>query len=98
MTYSYRLAQRAFELRHASGLSAFTPQDLLATRRQEDEDPTLWNVLNRVQENTIYGGFEVRSAGYGRRSSVRPVERVSAVTHINEGVWNEAEAIYSELA
>ena len=95
---SYRLADKALHLRYGSGQAPITAVELLTSRREEDTEPTLWNVLNRVQENTIYGGWETRSAFYGRRSSVRAVERVSAVASINVGIWDEASELAKEMA
>ena len=96
--YQYRLAQRALDLRSHGVLSTLTPADFLQVRRPEDEAPTLWNVFNRVQEAAVYGGTASRSFGFGRATVSRPVERVSAVTAINTGLWDEATAIYEELA
>jgi hypothetical protein len=95
--YQYRLAEKALELRYGGALAPITAQELLQVRRDEDKEPSVWNVLNRVQENTLYGGWETRSAMFGRRSQVRPVERVSAVTAINVGIWDEASAIAQEI-
>jgi hypothetical protein len=95
--HQYRLAQKALDLRYPNVLPRFDVAATLHARREEDRQPTLWNILNRVQENVIYGGWEGESAG-GRRSAVRPVERVSAVTAINGGIWDEAFAIAEELA
>jgi hypothetical protein len=92
-----RLAQRAIDLRYGSSLPKFPATDLLHVRRDEDRDGTLWNVLNRVQENILDGGWETRSVGWGRRSQVRPVERVSAVIAINQGLWDEAAKIAEEV-
>jgi hypothetical protein len=97
-TQQYRLAQRGMELRWGGRMAPVTVDSLLAVRRPEDEQPTLWNVLNRVQEATLYGGWQTASLGYGRKSMVRPVERVSAVAAINGGLWDEALAIATEVA
>lgn len=96
--HAYRLAQRGIELRYGTMLPKFPVEDLLTPRRPEDEEPTLWNVYNRVQENVLYGGWVVRSMGYNRKSTVRPVERVSAVAAINAGLWDTATALAEELA
>lgn len=96
--YQYRLAERALALRWPNTLAPITREQLLVPQRSEDEEPSLWNVLNRVQEQVVYGGAPVVSAGYGRRGLVRPVERVSAVTAINTGLWDETLAIAKELA
>jgi hypothetical protein len=92
----YRLADRAVKLRYGDTVAPFPVADLLQVRREEDRDPTLWNMLNRIQENIMDGGWETRSALYGRRSTVKPVERVTAVAKINSGLWDEAELIAQE--
>lgn len=96
--HQYRLAEVGIKLRYGTTLPKFTVQDVLTPRRPEDEAPTLWNVYNRVQENVVYGGWEQRSRGYNRRGTVRAVERVSAVTGINAGLWDAATALAEELA
>lgn len=85
-----RMAEKAISLRYGHNLSPFPATDLLQCRRDEDRDPTLWNMLNRIQENIMNGGWETRSMMHARRSAVRSVERVSAVAHINSGLWDEA--------
>lgn len=96
--HQYRLADAGIKLRYGTMLPKFTVQDVLTPRRAEDEEPTLWNVFNRVQENVVYGGWEQRTRGYNRRSTVRGVERVSAVASINAGLWDAATALATELA
>lgn len=92
-----RLAERALRLRYGDTVAPFPSSDLLNKRREEDKDPTLWNMLNRIQENIMNGGWGTRSAMFARRSAVRPVERVSAVAKINGGLWDEAMAIAEEV-
>lgn len=92
----YRLAQKAVELRYGGNLPPFPVADVMQPRRDEDRDPTLWNMLNRIQENIMDGGWETRSTMFNRRSTVRPVERVTAVSKINRGLWDEAELIAQE--
>lgn len=92
----YRFADKALKLRYA-GMSPFPASDLLAVRRPEDEAPNLWNVLNRVQENVMYGGWQAKSVLSSRTATVRPIERVSAVTTINAGLWDAAEALAEEI-
>jgi hypothetical protein len=95
-----RLAVKAMTLRFGTlpELWPMAPAKLLDPRREEDMDPTLWNMLNRIQENIIYGGIETTSMGFGRRSMMRPVERVTAVASINSGIWDEAAEIAKEYA
>jgi len=94
----YRLANVGIKLRYGTTLPKFTVQDILTCRRPEDEEPTLWNIYNRVQENVVCGGWEQRSRGYNRRTTVRGVERVSAVAGINAGLWDAATTLADELA
>ena len=82
-----KLAQR---LRYGDTLPPFPAQDLLHVRRPMDAGDTVWAVLNRIQENVMQGGWETRSTMFQRRSTVRAVERVSAVTKINAGLWDRA--------
>lgn len=89
----YSLATTALKLRYGSTMPPFQPSELLACRREEDRDPTVWNILNRIQENVLNGGWETRSVMFGRRSMVRPVERVSAVVQVNAGLWDAALAL-----
>jgi hypothetical protein len=94
---SYRLASKAVELRYGGTMAPFETADLLQCRRGEDRDPTLWNMLNRIQENIMEGGWETRSTMFARRSMVKGVERVTAVAKINTGLWDEAELIAEEF-
>jgi hypothetical protein len=91
-----RLAGKAMTLRYGDTVAPFETRQLLECRRDEDKDPTLWNVLNRVQENVMNGGWETRSTLFARKSMVRPVERVSTVTKINGGLWDKAIEIAQE--
>lgn len=86
----YRLAEHAVKLRYGTTVAPFPATDLLNCRRDEDRDPTVWNILNRIQENVMNGGWETRSQMFARRSAVRPVERVSVVAKINSGLWDMA--------
>jgi len=95
--HQYRLAEVGVKLRYPNTLAPFPTSELLTCRRDEDVNPTLWNVLNRVQENALYGGWETRSRLLNRRGTVRPVERVSAVASINGGLWDAALALAEEL-
>jgi hypothetical protein len=84
------LARTAMALRYGKTVQPMRPEELLNTRRSIDAADNMWTVLNRIQENIIDGGWEVRSTLMGRRSMVRPVERVSANAAINMGIWDKA--------
>ena len=87
---AYALAEEAMRLRYAGALAPFPAKDLLTPRRTEDEGMDLWRVLNRIQENIMDGGWETRSTMFNRKSTVKPVERVTAVAGINGGLWDKA--------
>jgi hypothetical protein len=84
------LANTALGLRYAMTAPPMPAVDLLRVRREIDAANNMWTVLNRIQENIMDGGWEVRSMLMGRRSMVRPVERVSANAAINMGLWDKA--------
>lgn len=66
----------------------------LAVRRPEDAAPTLWNVMNRVQETLVKGGDRyIHQSDNGRRSrrSTQAVNSVDGTTRINRAVWQLAE-------
>ncbi len=92
-----RMADKALRLRYGQVVPPFPRDDLLNCRREEDKDPTVWNMLNRIQENILNGGWNTRSTMFARQSAVRPVERVTAVAGINAGLWDEAIAIVTEV-
>jgi hypothetical protein len=87
------LADIALHLRYGSTVAPFEAHELLNVRRDSDAGDSVWHTMNRVQENIIDGGWETRSQMFGRRSAVRPVERVSAVAQINGGIWDAALAM-----
>ena len=88
---AYEMARAALKLRYGDALPPFNPEQLLDIRREEDRGDSVWKVMNRIQENLMYGGFETRSLMFNRRSMVRGVERVSEAVRINRGLWTLAE-------
>lgn len=83
-------AALALRLRYGDTMAPFEPEQLLTARRTADEGTSVWSTLNRIQENVLQGGWETKSLMFDRKSMVRPVERVSAVTKINTGLWDHA--------
>lgn len=83
-------AALALRLRYGDTMAPFESTELLNVRRDADAGITVWKVLNRIQENVMQGGWETKSTMFARKSMVRPVERVSAVTKINTGLWDHA--------
>lgn len=71
---------------------AFKPEDILATRRPEDEGRSLWAVFNRVQENTTQGGLSGLTA-LGRPATSRALTGIGENTMYNEVLWDMASEL-----
>lgn len=91
-------AEAVHEMRFADdeGITAkaIEPKQLLAARRTEDVNPSLWNVVNRVQENVIQGGLRGRgidSNGHRRRVKTRGVNGIDQDVKLNRAIWTLAE-------
>jgi hypothetical protein len=70
---------------------------LLATRRAEDEGRSLWAVLNRVQENSVKGGYAARDRA-GRNVTVRGIQSVDRDLDFNGSLWQLGAKVAEELA
>lgn len=65
------------------------PENLLWTRREEDEKPTLWTIWNKVQENRLKGGFRavpMNAKNTWERRKVRPVKSIDGNVKINQAL------------
>ena len=60
--------------------------EILASRRREDDSNSLWHVFNRVQENLIKGGFQMNNR------TARPITNPIQDMTLNQGLWTLAEA------
>lgn len=90
---SILLAEAALTARYGDSWQTDSPvsaTDLLQVRRIEDKEPTLWNALNRVQENLMRGGLAGRSQT-GRRVRTRPIKSVSEDVRLNRALWKLTE-------
>jgi len=64
-----------------------TPTQALFARRQEDQEPTLWNVFQRLQENLMTG----MPPDPGRTRATRAVRSIDGSLHMNRMLWTLAE-------
>jgi hypothetical protein len=64
---------------------------VIAPRRYEDRDGSLWATFNAAQENLIQGG--VRTSDRRRRAHTRAVNAIDGNVSINRGLWILAEAL-----
>lgn len=67
-----------------------TARQLIDARRSDDLGNSLWNSLQRVQENVIRGGLAGRSA-QGRKLQTRPVASIDRGVSLNRALWTLAE-------
>jgi len=64
---------------------------LLIARRFGDAGSSLWNTLNRIQENVIKGGVNLNRSR--RQSSTRVLRSVGDDARINAKLWEAADAL-----
>lgn len=83
-------AAAAALLAYGGDFDRFDPTLLLAARREEDKDPTVWNVYNRVQENVMRGGVSFVSAASQREFSTRGITHIGRTIDFNAGLWDLA--------
>jgi hypothetical protein len=60
--------------------------EILSSRRREDDSNSLWHVFNRVQENLIKGGYQMNNR------TARPITNPIQDMTLNQGLWQIAEA------
>jgi len=84
-----------FEMAHAGKVARWGETSdidsrlLLNPRRHEDIGNDLWTVFNRVQENTVRGGFK----GEGQKRLSRELTNLDALNRVNLSLWNAADGI-----
>lgn len=69
-------------------------ESVLAVRRDEDKDPTLWNIYNRAQEAGMKGlitGHARTAEGPGRALRTRPLTGIKADLQFNMDLWAMTE-------
>ncbi len=71
-------------------LSTTNPETILTPLRKEDEDPTLWNTFNVIQEKMIKGGYE-RTTESGRKSKTKGMTNATRSIAYNKELWTMAE-------
>ena len=77
-----------------SSAAPIEPRVILIPKRQEDAAPSLWNVLNVIQENLMAGGqrYDTRPVNGQRpqRRRTGGVNSISGNLSINQAVWEIA--------
>lgn len=93
-------AERALGLRYPKD-PPVNPQTLLHVRRNSDSKHDLWTTMNRVQENLLQGGPDIRDdkrTVKGRIRSVRRCGGIDASVWINRGIWTLADSFLDHAA
>jgi hypothetical protein len=84
----FAFAQKAFQLR-AGEEKLMSEEDLeamLAPRRIQDQGDSLWQVLNRVQEGVMTGGFMAVGAK-GKLRKVKGIRNIQKDLQLNQAIW-----------
>ena len=84
------LALRFGERSEGQPSAPITAEHLMQARRPEDLGHSLWNSMQRLQENIIRGGQSGRSE-QGRRLRTRPVGSIDRGVSLNRALWVLAE-------
>jgi hypothetical protein len=94
MTQEENFAKDALEVRFGKALwnkpHPVTTSQALFARRPEDQEPTLWNTFQRLQENLMTG----MPSDPGRTRATRAVRSIDGSLHMNRMLWTLAE-LYS---
>ena len=69
-----------------------TDTQILKPRRYDDNQPDLWSMFNRVQENLVKGGLSGYSAK-GRPQQTRPVQGIDQNLRLNRALWMLADGL-----
>lgn len=90
------LAKEAAQIRWGAGADAFDLEALLKARRPEDEEPTIWNTFNTLQEVGMRGGVtgeRIDANGKPRRVTARELTSIPASMDFNSELWVRASAM-----
>lgn len=88
--------QRNFATGAASllrGVTVADPTRVIEARRDVDNEPTLWHLFNRAQENLIRGGVALASG-----SRTKGTQSAAENMRLNKGVWELARDFSTLLA
>jgi len=69
---------------------AISINDLLIPQKDEDNDPTIWAVYNRIQEKLMKGGFKRIGTKDEKPKTVRPISNIKLDIDVNRTLWEMA--------
>lgn len=82
------LADAAIDVRFDERPSGLRTEQVLASRRYDDNADDLWSTTNRIQENLLRGGVSWREGR--RRRSTRAVTGITQDVKLNQAIWTLA--------
>jgi ribosomal protein S19E (S16A) len=93
----WAFARAASVLRYGQVQHDEMVQAMLGVRRAEDDGRTIWQVLNRLQENAIKGGYVTTNAN-GRQVSARGITSATRDLDFNQKLWDLGARITEAIA
>lgn len=89
----YALANAAIDIRFDKDMHSVEPEELLHVQREEDNNPSLWNVFNRVQEAIIRGGVKGHNRYTSRAFTSKPITSIDANLKLNKELFSTVQMI-----
>lgn len=83
-------AGAALEYRYGEEHKPVSVDQLLDSRRHEDNKPDMWSTFNRVQENMIKGGMRGKSKS-GKSARTRAITGIDGDVKLNRALWTLGE-------
>jgi hypothetical protein len=85
-------ATRAADLRFTDGRFKVNPHALLIPRPGEDTTPSVWNILNRLQDVLVNSPELYLPTTSGKRRKVKEIVNVKANINLRKALWQLAES------
>lgn len=93
-------ATKVLKMQYFNKSGIINPDQILKTRRIEDDEPTLWKTFNVIQENIIKGGIHYdlyTDSDNIRKSTSKPVTNIYKNILFNTMLWNMMIAFYAKV-
>lgn len=81
-------------------VTVYDVEGMIKPIRYSDEEPTLWNSLNCIQEKIIRGGitgFSTNEQGRTRQVTRKPITSIDTNKRVNKRLWNAANEFYEKM-
>jgi len=88
----YEFARKAIELRFGEeNANGVKPDDILRARRNADNTQSLWDTMNRLQENLFRPENLRFTRSDGKVTTARRIRNIDVQVKVNTGIWDLAE-------